>query len=1113
MTFDEILAQVLELLQREKRVSYRALKRRFHLDEDYLEDLKVEIIQAKRLAIDEDGVVIETSLPEAERRQLTVVFCDLVDSTTLASQRDPEELREIVQAYQTVCTKVVQGYEGYIAQYLGDGLLIYFGYPQAHEDDVQRAVRTGLGMVEAIKRLNTRLQQEKGVQLAVRVGIHTGLVVVGEMGGESKREALALGDTPNIAARLQGIAAPDTVVLSEQTYWLTQGFFVCHNLGEHALKGLIQPILIYQVLQESTARSRLEAAITTGLTPLVGREQEVGLLCERWAQTKEEAGQVVLLNGEAGIGKSRLVQVLKEHVAQEPQAWLTPCQCSSYHQHSAFYPIIDLLQRVVLQFTPDESSASKLRKLEGWLVQYGVSLPEGVPLFASFLSIPLDERYAPLPLTPEQQKRKTVQTLLSILRELVTRQPVLLVVEDLHWADPSTLELLNLLVDQIPTSRMLLLLTCRPDFTPPWPMRAHLTHLTLHRLSRKQIEAMIERIAKGKALPPEVIQHIVSKTDGVPLFVEELTKMVLESGFLQEQEQRYDLSGPLPPLAIPATLYDSLMARLDRLATVKAVVQLGATLGREFSYTLIRAVSPVEETVLQQELTKLVQAELLYQRGFPPQATYLFKHALIQEAAYQSLLKSTRQQYHQRIAQVLERQFPELVETQPELLAHHYTEAGLNLQAIPYWQRAGQRAVERSANQEAITHLTKGIKILQALPDTPERSRQELDLQIILGPPLIALKGYGSPEVAETFTRAWALCQHVGDSAQRFLVLRGLWNWYLLRAELPTASARAEQLVALAHDNQDATLLMEAYRAMGSTLLFRGAFLPAQNSFEQGLALYDVQHHHMLAFRYGADPGVVCQVSIAYTLWPLGYPAYALRCINEAVHLAQAVSHPFSLAFALSIAAMIHHFRREPEQAQARAEAVMTLATEQEISQWLAARGRILHGWACVEQGRIEEGIAQIQEGVTAWQGTGANLMVPYWLSMLAEAYRKRGQIEEGLRLVAEALRLTDKQDERWWEAELSRIKGELILRRKGERDTEAETCFQQALDIARRQQAKSLELRAVMSLGRLWQHQGKRAAARELLAPIYGWFTEGLDTRDLQEAKALLEEWADSHE
>jgi class 3 adenylate cyclase len=740
MDYDAILEQVVDLLQREQRLSYRVLKRRLQLDDETLEVLKEDLIYAKQLAMDEDGHVLvwtggaglplaptitpsqasqppahkadqaahvispsaEPQPPEAECRQLTVLFCDLVDSTVLASQLDPEEWRAVVRAYQDTCVKVIARFEGHIAQYLGDGLLVYFGYTLAQEDDARRAVWAGLGMIEALGQLTTRLEQEQRVHLAARLGIHTGLVVVGDVGGGTRQEQLALGETPNLAARLQGIAAPDTLVISASTFQLLGGVFACQPFGTPPLKGVAQPLAVYRVLYESMARSRLEASGSTGLTPLVGREQEVGLPRERWAQVKEGLGQVVLLSGEAGIGKSRLVQVLKEQVAAEPQAWLTPCQCSPYHQYSALYPWIDMLERVALRFTREEPPQQKFSKLEGFLVQYGLPLAEAVPLLATLLSLPLPADYAPLTMSPEQQKQQTLHALLTILRRIAVQQPVLFVMEDLHWVDPSTLELLSLLVDQGPTARILTLFTCRPDFSPPWIGRAHVTQVTLTRLPRRQAAELTGRVAHGKVLPPEVIEHVVAKTDGVPLFVEELTKMMLESGLLQEQEERYALTGPLPPLAIPTTLHDSLMARLGRLATVKGLAQLGATLGREFSYELLQAVSPWDEGTLRRGLQQLVEAEFLYQQGLPPQATYTFKHALIQEAAYQSLLWSTRQQYHQRIAQALEAQFPEIIGTQPELVAQHYTTAGCHEQAVHY----GCRRANRPATARPIWKLS-----------------------------------------------------------------------------------------------------------------------------------------------------------------------------------------------------------------------------------------------------------------------------------------------------------------------------------------------------------------------------------------------------------------------
>jgi class 3 adenylate cyclase/predicted ATPase len=1137
MIFEEILDQVLAMLQRRGRVSYRAVMRQFALDEAYLEDLKEAILFGHPQIIDEEGRGLvwigdagaiqlptpaspqpveqsvtlaprvgqitvpsfEPQTPEAERRQLTVLFCDLVDSTALARQLDPEELREVVRAYQGACAKVIALFEGHIAQYLGDGLLVYFGYPLAHEDDAQRAVRTGLGIVEVLGQLNTRLEQERGVHLAVRLGIHTGLVVVGEVGGGTRQEQLALGETPNLAARLQGIAEPNTLVISTTTHQLLGGFFACQLLGTPLLRGFTQPLEVYQVLYESTARSRLEAIGSANLTPLVGREQEVALLQERWAQVKDGMGQVVLLSGEAGIGKSRLVQSLKEHVATEPQAWLTPCQCSPYHQNSALYPMIDLLERVALRFDREESPQQKVGKLEGFLVQYGLPLVEAIPLFATL---------PPLPLSPGQQKQKTLQALLTILLRIAAQQPVLFVMEDLHWVDPTTLEFLSLLVDQGPTTRILALLTFRPDFSPPWLGRSHLTQVTLPRLTRRQAAEMTDRVVHHKALPPEVVEQVVSKTDGVPLFVEELTTMVLESGLLQEREERYELTGPLPPLAIPTTLHDSLMARLDRLATVKGLAQLGATLGREFSYELLQAVAPWDEETLQQGLHQLVEAEFLYQQGLPPQATYLFKHALIQDTAYQSLLRSTRQQHHQRIAQVLVERFSETAETQPELVAHHYTEAGLREQAMPYWQQAGQRALLRSANLEAVSHVTRGLEVLSTLPETHERAQQELALQIMLGAALGAIKGQMAPEAERTYARACALARQVGSPLELFPALWGVCYAHMARGQLQQARELAEEFLGLARQQHDPLLLAAGHRILGNIAWWQGELIEAQTHCRQGLAFYDPAQHRASAVSYGQDSGVYCGIIRALALWMLGYPDQALQCIEEALALARRLAHPFSVAQTLHFSAVLHQWRREPQAARAQAEAALALCTEQGITHY-GAWSLLPRGWALAQEGEVAEGITQIRQGFAAWRAMGAGVAWPWWLALLAEACGKVGQLDEGLRALEEALAAAQHNEEHHYEAEVYRLKGELLLQEAPAHQEEAEKQFQQALDIARRQQAKSLELRAAMSLGRLWQRQGKCEAAHELLAPIYGWFTEGFDTADLQEAKALLDELA----
>jgi class 3 adenylate cyclase/predicted ATPase len=1071
---------------------------------------------------------------EAERRQLTVMFCDLVGSTQLSAQLDPEDYRAVVQQYQQTCMAVIQRHDGYLAQYLGDGLLVYFGYPVAHEDDARRAVRTGLEIVEAIKGQETADGgQTRRQPLQVRIGIHTGLVVVGEIGAGGRTEQLALGETPNVAARIQGLAEPNTVLISAATQRLLAGHFECQPFGTHLVKGIDTPIAVYHVQSERQSGSALEGKVT--LTPLVGRKQEVGLLYNCWEQVKEGRGQVVLLSGEPGIGKSRIAYTLREHITSEGSL-LFEARCSPYHQHSTLYPLIDVLQRTLL-FTSQDTNDEKVQKLARALSLYGMQ--GTLPLFTALLSFSTPAQYPPLNLTPQKQKERTLQALVQLFIAQAERQSTVCVWEDVHWVDPSSLEFLTLLTEQLPTTKLLLVLTFRPEFTPPWKLHSHITQLTLNRLGKKQVETMIEKVTAGKALSAEIIDQIRTKTDGVPLFVEELTKSVIES--VESMGSMESIGSPRHTpvhLAIPATLQEALLARLDRLTTARQIAQLGATLGREFSYELLQAVAPISESDLQTSLAKLVEAEILYQRGVGQQARYFFKHALIQDTAYQSLLKSARQQYHQQIARVLEEQFPDTTATQPELLAHHYTEAGLVAQAIPYWQRAGQRASERSTYIEAINHLTKGLELLKTLPDTPERAQQELILQIAVGTPLMATKGFAAPEVERVYARALELCKQVGDTPQLFPALWGSWLFYNLQGKLQTARELAARLLSLARSAQDAALLLEAHHALWFTSFFCGELTAARAHSEQGIALYDRQQHHSLALLYGGhDPGVCCRDAGTLVLWLLGYPEQAYTRSQEALSLARELSHPLSLGEALTYTTWLFQFRGEEQTFHERTEALVVLSEEQGFSSSVV-QGTLLQGWALVCRGRAEEGIAQIRRGLTTLRATGTEAVRSYYLALLAEAYGKVGQTVEGLSTLTEALEaVNNNSGVHFYEAELYRLKGELTLQSKTSLkqasdksqagqdksentnlqpltpstqvavEQEAEECFLKAIEIAQHQQAKSLELRAVMSLSRLWQQQGKQADAHKLLAEIYNWFTEGFDTKDLQEAKALLEE------
>jgi class 3 adenylate cyclase/predicted ATPase len=1050
-----------------------------------------------------------TRQPEAERRQLTVMFCDLVGSTELSGRLDPEVLREVVRSYQHASDVVIRRLHGHVAQYLGDGLLVYFGYPAAREDDPRRAIRAGLGIIDAMAQLNTRLRHERGITLAVRVGIHTGAVVVGEIGSESRREALALGESPNIAARVQALAEPDTVVISAATQRLLPASVTVTDLGAHSVKGVSAPLRVYRVEGDRETVTPLDPSAAQTFTPLVGRDQEVGLLLDRWEHVKDGRGHIVLLSGEPGIGKSRLARVLKDHIAVE-RCFRWECRCSPYHQDSALYPLIDLFERT-LQFDRDEAPPDRFAKLQAGLARYDLAQAETVSLWAALLSIPVTDRHPPLELTPARQKGKTFEAILALLLAVAAEQPLLFAIEDLHWADPSTLEFVDFVFSPVSAAAILMLMTSRPDFRPPWAQRSHMTYLSLNRVTRKQTELMVERVTGGKRLPADVLKHIVENTDGVPLFVEELTRMVLESDLLRDQGATYELTGPLPPLAIPSTLQDSLMARLDRLETVKEVAQVGAALGRTFHYELLRAIAAMDDTTLQRALAKLGESDLLHQRGVPPDATYIFKHALIQETAYQSMLVSRRQHLHRKIADTLVERFPETSGTQPELVAHHYTEAGLADLAVSSWQRAGQRAVERSANIEALAHLSKGLDVLGTLVDDPERCQRELALRTVLGPALMSTRGMGAHEVEQNYTRALELCRQLGERPELFAVLRGLWEYHELRGDLKTARELGEELLRLAVASGDPALQLIAHDVLGDTLYWLGDFPRALDHLERGIALYRFDEHRGLAHQHaGYDPGVACRSFAAYVLWYLGYPDRAVRQNEEAMALARDLSQKVSVIIAVQFAALVRHLRREGPLAGIHAASDVELATEQAHAFFLGC-GMVEQGWARAQEGLADEGIGLIRRGMEMCRTAGSTLEFPHCWASLADTYRTAGRIAEALAAISEGLKQAHETSARFNEAELYRLKGDVLLG-LGTPDVEgAERCFRHAIEIARGQSAKSPELRATMSLSRLWSTQGKREEARRQLAEVYAWFTEGFEGADLRDAKLLLDELSQS--
>ncbi len=1046
-----------------------------------------------------------TPAVEAERRQLTVMFCDLVGSTALSQRLDPEDLREVMRRYQDAAAGAVTRYEGYVAKFLGDGVLAYFGWPQAHEDQAERAVRTGLDAVAAV----AKLELDDNVALQARVGIATGQVVVGDLVGEAASEAEAVaGETPNLAARLQGIAAPGQVVIGALTRELIGGTFDLKDLGSHELKGFAEPVPAWCVLGAGDIDSRYEAKRVGAGLPLVGRQEELGLLLRSWETTKEGHGQVVLIQGEAGIGKSRLVEALRERVAEEDYIWVA-LRCSPYHANSTLYPVIEHLKRV-LGWTPEDGAEAKLEKLEAALERQSLPLAEAVPLYAELMSLALPEgRYAPLELSAQQKREQTLDTLAGWLLEMAERTPVLQVWEDLHWADPTTLELLALYVEQSPTVSMMNMLIYRPEFVPPWTMRSHMTPITLNRLERPEVEALIGHQAGGKAVPSAVIEHIVGKADGVPLYVEELTKTILESDYLREEAERYTLAGSLSEVAIPATLQDSLMARLDRLPRLRELAQLGAVLGREFAYEMLQALAEVEEPLLQNGLGLLVENELLYQRGRPPRSRYIFKHALIQDAAYQSLLKRTRQYYHKQVAELLESRFPEVVQAQPELVAHHYTEAGLAGKSVPYWYKAGQRAIERSANLEAIAHLTRGRALLTEQPSSAERDVQELDLCLALGPALMSTKGLAAAEAEEVYLLARQLCQSVDQAALSFQAAWGLWLVYQQRGQIDLAQSATDEVLSLAErQKENVDYLLQAHHAAWTTQLFVGKISASRTHTLEGDALYDIEKHRNHAFTYGGhDPGVCAKTTASEALCLLGYAEQAVRNAVDGVALAERLSHPFSLAMAHYFMGQVNQYRLEADIVRSHAQATITMCESHGFESF-RAQAAVLLGWATAADGDSEPGIAQIREGLAAWQSTGTGMRRPYFLALLADALLRADQTEEGLTIIAEAEALIERSGETRWHAETVRLKGAL-MDRAGAAMEDIEATYQRALEIARGQEARLLELRAATSLGQLWHGQGKASEARDLLAPVHAWFTEGFDTPDLEEAKALLDRLA----
>jgi class 3 adenylate cyclase/predicted ATPase len=949
----------------------------------------------------------------AERRQVTVMFSDLVGSTALSARMDPEDLREVISAYQRCVAETVQRFGGFVAKYMGDGVLVYFGYPQAHEDDADRAVRAGLELVAAVNALKTN------ASLQTRVGIATGLVVVGDLIGSGEaQERGIVGETPNLAARLQGIAEPDTVVIAESTRMLLGNLFDLQDLGPQDLKGMSGLVRAWAAVRPASVESRFEALHAGGLTELVGREEELELLLRRWSKAKTGDGQVVLLSGEAGIGKSRLTAALLERLATEPHTRLRYF-CSPQHTDSAFYPIISQMERAA-RLARDDTTQTKLDKLDAMLAQTSTAKQDAA-LLAEMLSLLNDGRYPALDLEPQQRRQKTLEALTAQVEALSRQKPVLMIFEDAHWTDPTSLEAFGRVVDRVRSLPVLLIVTFRPEFEPPWIGRPYVTALTINRLAQRDIEAMIDHVVGNKLIPASVRKDIIERTDGIPLFVEEMTKAVLEAGS-EEEAQRTAATVPSTALAVPASLHASLMARLDRLGPAREVAQIGAAIGREFSHALLGAVIPKPEADLRSALDRLIDAGLLFRQGVPPHATYLFKHALVQDAAYGTLLREPRRALHARIAETLEGQFADIAESQPELLARHYTEAGLIEKAVSFWGTAGQRSLARSALLEGAEQLKRALDQIATLPATPALRREEIKLEV----------------------------------------------------------------------------------AFANVLALTGDLVDGKEHYDRALAIYDPAEHRPLTTRSGRDVGVTLLSFRSSCVWQLGYPAASRNDAERAVKNAREIGHATTLMYALSRAATSYTFCGNYAAARAQVDELIALADARG-----KALGTAMRGWLFALTGNASDAVRAITSGITSLRSTGATLYEPWHLWHLAMAYAELGQPDDARRCIDDAIEKVERSKEKWCEAEVNRVAGEVALKSPAPDTEKAEKYFDRALAVARQQQTKSWELRAAMSMARLWRDQGKPQQARELLAPVYGWFTEGFDTLDLKEAKALLDELA----
>lgn len=1031
----------------------------------------------------------ERTMPLAagERRQLTVLFCDLVDSTRLAAPLDPEDWREALAGFQKAVRAVVARHDGYVAQYAGDGIVVYFGYPQAHEDNASRGVHAGLGIVEAVQALNS----QAALTFAVRIGIHVGLTVVGHVGDAQHHEVTALGHTTNVAARLQTVAPPNGVAVSEAVRRLTAGEFATEDLGRVELKGL-QPTQAHLVVEPTGVHSRLASA--EHLTPFTGREHELVLLRDRWGATRGRSGQAVLITGEPGIGKSRLVLALRDELVAERYTWLE-CRATPYTANSAFALILELV-RHGLAFSEADTPAEKLGKLRQRAEANRLPVDEVVQVIGALLGLRAVGVGAASP-TPEELRARTIDLLVEWVLVLGQHQPVLLFVEDLHWCDPSTVEFLGCLIERISTGRIMVLLTARPEFEVPWPPRSHLSIISLSRLSRRHVSEMLEHLGQSATLPADTVARVMVRADGIPLYVEELMRMAVD---LDEPSAT---GNEAASRAIPETLQDSLMARLDRLGNAKDLAQLASVVGQEFSTRLLERVTDLDSAAFQTALGRLTHAGIVYAPGGDAEGRCLFKHALLRDAAYHSLLKSSRRRYHHRIADELARSFPATVENQPEVLARHYTEAQRPTEAIQYWMRAGRQALACFANQEAITYLQEGLALIEHLEETPERLGLELELQLALGPPLMARRGYADPLMERAYGRARELARQLGDPPALFPVLFGLWTYNCVRARHAAAGALATEMTALAEREENPSLLLEADVAAGITHFYRGQFAEARRRLARVEEIYDPTRDADHPFVFGQDPRAAALAHRMLVEWTLGELDAAVASSQRALALADALSHPFSVSYLLAFAAWFQRLRGDAEACRALAARGIEVSRPRTLSVFLAI-SEILHGSALVSLGQHGDGMERLEAGLGRFKATASTLILPFWYGLQAQAQVEVGNPAAGVASVNEALALVRQTDERHGEAELHRLRGELLAATGG-RGEDIEAALRQALDVAAAQRARSWTLRAAITLCRHLCATGRASEGREILAAARAEIDAATGESDVSAADRLL--------